>query len=190
MKISQITLTYLRTIYRIFMHMVKVNRRKYIRIHHTAAFYVSENHGDILLSHLISRELEIINSYPVWLHWSNCERIIFFLENWITRRHDHTEMKIFHHNKIPTLKNWKDCVVKKLRKINSEFVLSSKSSVKCERCIVPTVDNIITEVARFTGPTWGPPGSCRTQMGPMLVPWTLLSGHTIVWFSLVYQVRF
>ena len=26
------------------------------------------------------------------------------------------------------------------------------------------------------GPTWGPPGSCRPQMGPMLVTWTLLSG--------------
>ena len=24
--------------------------------------------------------------------------------------------------------------------------------------------------------TWGPPGSCRPQMGPMLAPWTLLSG--------------
>ena len=26
------------------------------------------------------------------------------------------------------------------------------------------------------GPTWGPPGSCRPQMGPMLAQWTLLSG--------------
>ena len=26
------------------------------------------------------------------------------------------------------------------------------------------------------GPTWGPPGSCRPQMGLMLAPWTLLSG--------------
>ena len=25
------------------------------------------------------------------------------------------------------------------------------------------------------GPTWGPPGSCRPQMGPMLAPWTVLS---------------
>ena len=27
------------------------------------------------------------------------------------------------------------------------------------------------------GPTWGPPGSCRPQMGPMLAPWTLLSAE-------------
>ena len=26
------------------------------------------------------------------------------------------------------------------------------------------------------GPTWGPPGSCRPQMDPMLTPWTLVSG--------------
>ena len=31
-------------------------------------------------------------------------------------------------------------------------------------------------IARFMGPTWGPSGADRTQMGPMLAPWTLLSG--------------
>ena len=34
----------------------------------------------------------------------------------------------------------------------------------------------MSQIANFMGPTWGPPGSCRPQMGPMLVPWTLLSG--------------
>ena len=33
-----------------------------------------------------------------------------------------------------------------------------------------------TQIAKFMGPAWGPPGSCRPQMGPMLAPWTLLSG--------------
>ena len=33
-------------------------------------------------------------------------------------------------------------------------------------------------VARFMGPTWGPSGADRTQVGPMLAPWTLLSGWT------------
>ena len=32
-----------------------------------------------------------------------------------------------------------------------------------------------SQIAYFMGPTWGPPGSCRSQMGPMLVPWTLPS---------------
>ena len=30
--------------------------------------------------------------------------------------------------------------------------------------------------SKVHGSTWGPPGSRRPQMGPMLAPWTLLSG--------------
>ena len=30
-------------------------------------------------------------------------------------------------------------------------------------------------IARFMGPIWGPYGAGRTQVGPMLAPWTLLS---------------
>ena len=30
-------------------------------------------------------------------------------------------------------------------------------------------------IARLMGPTWGPPGADRTQVGPMLAPWALLS---------------
>ena len=38
------------------------------------------------------------------------------------------------------------------------------------------VNTMATQIARFMGATWGPHGSCRPQMGPMLAPWTLLSG--------------
>ena len=44
-----------------------------------------------------------------------------------------------------------------------------------------------TLIARFMGPTWGPSGADRTQVGPMLVPWTLLSAHgwdPVHWFLL------
>ena len=34
-----------------------------------------------------------------------------------------------------------------------------------------------TQIAKFMGPTWGPPRSSRPQVGPMLAPWTLLSGY-------------
>ena len=37
-------------------------------------------------------------------------------------------------------------------------------------------DGIVPLIARFMGPTWGPSGADRTQVGPMLAPWTLLSG--------------
>ena len=33
-----------------------------------------------------------------------------------------------------------------------------------------------SQITRFVGTTRGPPGSCRLQIGPMLAPWTLLSG--------------
>ena len=36
--------------------------------------------------------------------------------------------------------------------------------------------SVLTQIASFTGPTWGSLGSCRPQVGPMLAPWTLLSG--------------
>ena len=36
---------------------------------------------------------------------------------------------------------------------------------------------IFTQIAKFMGPTCGPPGSWRPQMGPTVAPWTLLSGY-------------
>ena len=42
---------------------------------------------------------------------------------------------------------------------------------------------VSAQIARFMGPTWGPHGPCRPQMGPMLAPWTLLSGMTIHHYS-------
>ena len=36
---------------------------------------------------------------------------------------------------------------------------------------------VYTLITRFMGPTWGPSGADRTQMGPILAPWTLPSGY-------------
>ena len=38
---------------------------------------------------------------------------------------------------------------------------------------------ITSLIARFMGPTWGPSGADRTQVGTMLAPWTLLSGLSL-----------
>ena len=35
----------------------------------------------------------------------------------------------------------------------------------------PFYPTLHTQIAKFMEPTWGPPGSCRPQMGPMLTPW-------------------
>ena len=47
---------------------------------------------------------------------------------------------------------------------------------------------IYSPIARFMGPTRGPPASCQPRMGPMLGPWTLLSGlllliASVLWFD-------
>ena len=50
----------------------------------------------------------------------------------------------------------------------------------------------MSQIAKFMEPTWGPPGSCRPQMGPMLAPWTLQSGvlyiHKRFTFSSVQDI--
>ena len=46
-----------------------------------------------------------------------------------------------------------------------------------------------TQIAKFMEPAWAPPVSFRPQMGPMLFPWTLLSGKMLFWFhSVVLQI--
>ena len=36
---------------------------------------------------------------------------------------------------------------------------------------------VIPQIAKFMGPTWGPPGSCRPQMGPMSAHEPCHQGH-------------
>ena len=45
-----------------------------------------------------------------------------------------------------------------------------------ESCRTMTGVSNPTLIARFKGLIWGPSGADRTQVGPMLGPWTLLSG--------------
>ena len=47
---------------------------------------------------------------------------------------------------------------------------------------------MVSQIAKFMGPTVGPSGSCRPQMGPMLAPWTLLSGICI-WNPISWKPR-
>ena len=46
-----------------------------------------------------------------------------------------------------------------------------------------------TQIAKFMGPTWGSPGSCWPQIGPMLAPWTLLSGNLTQVFPVPLPLR-
>ena len=56
------------------------------------------------------------------------------------------------------------------------FDMHYNSTVHCDsHC-----QSVWSQIARFMGPTWGPSGSCRPKLGPILAPWTLLSG---VWYG-------
>ena len=42
-----------------------------------------------------------------------------------------------------------------------------------------------SQIAKFMGPTWGPPGSCQPLIGPTFALWTLLSvlaAVTVLWW--------
>ena len=49
----------------------------------------------------------------------------------------------------------------------------------------PRSSDAHTQIARFMGPTWEPPGTDSTQVGPMLVPWTLLSGYASLNYAII-----
>ena len=52
--------------------------------------------------------------------------------------------------------------------------------------VIWTQQHITHPDSKVHGPTWGPSGADRTQVGPMLAPWTLLSGQCkpCVYFSI------
>ena len=67
----------------------------------------------------------------------------------------------------------------------SEARLPSHHDHCCFRLLTTLAVVEWTLIARFMGPTLGPSGADRTQMGPMLAPWTLLSGNTlllVIWY--------
>ena len=73
---------------------------------------------------------------------------------------------------------WKKKAFKFKFKFNIQVQLRSKVGNRSHLSLTWICQKvkISSQIARFMGPTWGPPGSCWPQMGPILAPWTLLSG--------------
>ena len=61
---------------------------------------------------------------------------------------------------------------------NFSICVSAYTAVSYEKCIV--FSEMTSLIAKFMGPTWGPTGTDRTQVGPMLAPWILLSGLSFI----------
>ena len=63
--------------------------------------------------------------------------------------------------------------ITRLSYMGAQFNIRDVSVHSKHGCLSYPVTSLI---ARFMGPTWGPSGAHRTQMGLMLAPWILLSG--------------
>ena len=72
------------------------------------------------------------------------------------------------------ISNWTNWNLKRNTNILFNLIYSKWLRAKCRQDCSNS-----SEIASFMWQTWGPPGSCRPQMGPMLGPWTLLSGLCI-----------
>ena len=55
------------------------------------------------------------------------------------------------------------------------YVINDVASLCTSLSLFPTA---ITLIARFMGPTWDPSGADRTQVVPMVAPWTFLYGNS------------
>ena len=51
------------------------------------------------------------------------------------------------------------------------FYINSKTNIFANTLVA---NRALAQIEKYMGPTWGPPGPCRPQMGPMLALWTLL----------------
>ena len=71
---------------------------------------------------------------------------------------------------------WKLFYKPVLAKITTLYIVKNKWINGSIGCMAMSV-TWTTLIAKFMGPTWGPSGADRTQVGPMLAPWTLLSGN-------------
>ena len=69
---------------------------------------------------------------------------------------------------------WKICSINCARIYTSHHLIS-KANYDAGWDIMKILIGEIPLIARFMGPTSGPSLTDRTQMGPMLAPWTLLS---------------
>ena len=76
-----------------------------------------------------------------------------------------------------------DRIIPAVRDVQGTVKRSKWTAMRCMNSIIHCLHTDAkyqyTQITKFLGPTWGPPRSRWPQMGPMLAPWTLLSGICI-----------
>ena len=71
-------------------------------------------------------------------------------------------------------------------KVITYVIWNINSQISMMPSTVPHMPMITTQIAKFMGPSWCPPGSWRPQVGPMLATWILLSEYSITFRAIAY----
>ena len=93
---------------------------------------------------------------------------------------EHCVFKIIGNTELSIIKKKCISMLARGKKPRSTVRILSPGLCGCSLQWFQCVILIPAQVAKFTGPTWGPPVACRPQMGSMFAPWTLLSGSLMV----------
>ena len=112
----------------------------------------------------------------VWRHFGQSRLSSHFHEGFMTCTYSRVLVDCMIPQNMPTFEYYEKTVIKSFRiliKHWPDVSYQPGNSIWCK--IRDTLG--ITQITKFMGPTWGPPRSCRSLMGPMLAPWTLPSGY-------------
>ena len=141
--------------------------------------------------------MHVQNSIVIWLPWIHLQQhmIIPLNLNWKSLNLESICVPS-HHHLIENSSDNSHCTSqttthnsKQVSNLNSccaEFILALKRrghflKILFYSLMMFTINAIPSLIARFMAPTWGPSGANRAQVGPMLAPWTLLSGFAWNW---------
>ena len=112
----------------------------------------------------------------------NTDVAVFLLvKNWRTRqRIRHTLIVVYHHLRLFGDKTIPDSAIDQpnISRCNGFYVQDNQCLSSPDVSYPWNIrfqHQTCFQIAKFMGPTWGPPGYCRPQMGSLLAPWTLLS---------------
>ena len=90
-------------------------------------------------------------------HKGPLTRKMFPFDDVIMRFFSSWKTFILHSNIMPTYE------------LTTQWTINSHSMILLDSSEYPCI-SIRTQIARFTGPIWGPPGSCRPEVGPYVGP--------------------
>ena len=104
-------------------------------------------------------------------HWNLRNKFKWYLnQNWYIFQENAFEIIVC---KMAAILSRPQCV----NTLTYKKMVSQTADIPFPEAIMTHYTRMYTLIAKLMRQTWGPSGSCRSQMGPMLALWTLLSGY-------------